>query len=128
MLKPQVIGHPVRHLAARPQPAVVGRRGQALPERLQIGLRQQRPGAVVVPPPIAERINAVALVAPGKRVHPARRHRHQFRDFSHRVSPRQKPHDLTVGPLNNIPRGAKPRFKIVNAKMNCLRHDPPPES
>jgi hypothetical protein len=45
-----------------------------------------------------------------------------------RISPRQKPHDLAVGPLNNILRGAKPRFKRVDAKMNCLRHDPPPES
>ena len=128
MLKPQAIGDPVRHLAARPQPAAVGRCGQALAQCLEIGIRQQRPGAMVVPPPIAEAINAVTLVAPGERIHPARRHRHQFRDFSYRVPPRQKPHDLAVGPLDNIPRGAKPRFKLLDAKMICLRHDPLRES
>src|SRR4051795_1148687 len=55
--------HPRRHLRPRPQPAVGGRLGQRGPQRRRILGPQQRPGARVPAPPVAQAVRPTLVVA-----------------------------------------------------------------
>src|SRR3954454_21494990 len=95
--------HPRRHLRPRPQPAAGGRLGQRGPQRRLVLGPQQRPGARVPAPPVAQAVRPTLVVAARDLADPAPPVAGDLRHLPLAPAPAQEPDDLEVGPSHRRP-------------------------
>ena len=125
--KPELAGHPARHFATRPQPAIGRRIDQADAQALQQVRLEQARRAPIVPAQVAQGRKALGIVAGAQLLDPARHEAGHRRDFRARVPLRQKPDHLNVPGQDRILRGPEPLFQLSDAQMlRNPRHDPHP--
>ena len=127
MLQPAPLGHPGRHLAPTPQPAILGRRREPLAQGLQVGRIQQRGGPPVLVAQVAQRLGPVRGIALQQLVDPARA---QGRDLGHlafAMALGEQPNDLEVALFHGVLCGPKARLEFAHAQK-VWHHDRPPGS
>src|SRR5688500_8554871 len=106
-------GDPARHLAPGPQPAVGRRLADQVAQLLQLSRVEQRGGAGIVQPAVAQTRKAVVIVAPqdlaDRRI--ARDLRHELRRMA------QQPDDLKVTALNAAIRSLVAPLQLLGRVM-----------
>src|SRR5439155_24950026 len=110
--------HPRRHLRPRPQAPVGGRLGQRDPQRRLVLGPQQRPGARVPAPPVAQAVRPGLLVAARDLADPAPPVAGDLRHLPLAPAPAQEPDDLHVRPLDRRPGRPVALAQLRGARMS----------
>jgi hypothetical protein len=110
-------GDPARHLAPGPQPAVGRRLADHVAQLLQLGLVEQRGGAGIVQPAVAQSREAVVVVAPQDLADPGRRIARDLRHELRRTPLAEKPDDVKVTAFNAVACGLVAALQVLGRVM-----------
>src|SRR3954468_6520631 len=110
--------HPRRHLRPRPQPAVGGGPGPRGPARRLVLGPQQRPGARVPAPPVAQAVRPTLVVAARDLADPAPPVAGDLRHLPLAPARAQEPDDLQVGPFHRRPGRPVTLAQLRGAQMS----------
>jgi hypothetical protein len=109
--------HPVRHLAARPQPAIGRRFAKAAAQLCQkIGL-QDRCRCAIAATQIAECLGSLSVVTGEQLFDPSLAIGRRLRYLRNSVTTRQKPDHLEMPRRGGVPASHIPFFQLLHAQM-----------